>query len=306
MERRKPPEELMAYKFASDEPVAEGVRRIVHEEVSSAAERSKARTSAEKDEAIHEIRKSLKRIRGLLKLMEPVLGDTYRREAEGWRELARRLSPLRDAGAMLGALDEMRERCPHLVHSAIRRRLVQGKRELEQKEDVSATLRKVVTGLKRSEAKLKSWPLEGNGFEAVAPGLQKTYKRGLQALRTVQAEPSADNLHRLRRRAKEHLYQVRLLEGLWDGKLRRHESKVSKLEEILGSHQNLVVMKMKILEIPGRKAAAAEVNKFLEALEQREKDLAARAIKLGARVYNESPARVKKTAKQLWKHWADL
>jgi CHAD domain-containing protein len=296
----------MAYEFMSDEPVVEGVRRIVHEEVLSAAERSKVRSAGEKDEAIHEIRKGVKRIRGLLKLMEPLLGDAYAGEAGTWRELGRRLSGLRDAGAMLGTLEELRERCPHVVHRAIRRRLIRSKREMEHKENVAAILTRVAGGLRRAEAKVKSWPLAGDGFEAIAPGLRKTYSRGLKALKCAEADPTPENLHKLRRRAKEHLFQMRLLKGLWNGKLRRHEEKVERLEEMLGSHQNLVVMKTKILEAPNGTGTAAEMEKFLEALEQTENELAAKALKMAGRVYDQSPARVEKDTKRLWAHWADL
>jgi CHAD domain-containing protein len=95
----------MAYEFKRDEPVANGVRRIVREELSSAAENVKVKKVRERDLAIHELRKGVKRVRALLKLLRPVLGDTYPAEAQAWRGLGQRLSALRDAGAIIGAFD---------------------------------------------------------------------------------------------------------------------------------------------------------------------------------------------------------
>lgn len=291
----------MSYEFKSDEPVADGVRRIVREEVSSAAEKVKATKVDERDLAIHEIRKGVKRVRGLLKLMRPVLGDAYEQEATAWRDIGKRLSALRDAGAMMGAFDELRASCPPRLYTPIRRRLSENKREKAQ--DATEILAKVAAGLKRAEARLKSWRLEEEGFHAIGPGLKRTYRGGLRALHKAQQDPSPENLHDLRKRSKEHLFQVRLLQGLWDSKLKRHEKLVGRLEEMLGSRQNLTVLKTKILENPEGLGKPEDVEKFLKVVDEMEKDLTDRALKLAARVYDDRSGTWEKRVKQLWGVW---
>jgi CHAD domain-containing protein len=291
----------MSYQFKNDEPVTDGVRRIVREEVASATEKVKVKKVQERDLAIHEVRKGVKRVRGLLKLMRPFLGDAYQKEAKAWRDIGRRLSTLRDAGAIMGEFDQLRANCPPRLYNPIRRRLLENKRE--KLHDATRILATVSDGLKRAETRLKSWPLHGEGFEAIGPGLKRTYRRGFQALRKAQAEPSPENLHDLRKRSKEHLYQLRLLEGLWDRKLIRQEKRVRHLEEMLGSRQNLAVLKTKILEEPEGLGKAADVEKFLKVVDDMEADLAASALKLASRVYERPSGKWGKRVKKLWGDW---
>jgi CHAD domain-containing protein len=301
MERRQLADKLMSYEFKNDESIPDGVRRIVREEVASATEKVKVKKVQDRDLAIHEVRKGVKRVRGLLKLMRPALGEAYEKEDQAWRELGQRLSALRDAGVMMGAFGELRASCPPRLYNPIRRRLLENKRE--KSLDAAGILAKVAAGLKRAETRLKSWPLHEEGFPAIGPGMKRTYRRGFRALRKARTEPSPENLHELRRRSKEHLYQLRLLEGLWDGKLHRHEKRVRHLEELLGAHQNLAVLKTKILEQPVGLGKPADVEKFLKVLDEMETDLTVSALKTGARVYGNPSGRWEKRVQRLWNNW---
>jgi CHAD domain-containing protein len=62
-------------------------------------------------EAVHEARKSLKRLRALVKISRPALGDArYRRENAEFRQTGRLLSAARDAKVLIETLDGLLER----------------------------------------------------------------------------------------------------------------------------------------------------------------------------------------------------
>jgi CHAD domain-containing protein len=289
----------MSYQFTNREPVPLAVRRIVREEVAFAADNLKVNRAAKRDEAIHEIRKAVKRVRALLKLMRPVFGDGYDLEMAAWRNLGQILSAVRDAEAMLQALEELRPACPEKLYALLRRRLMEKKRETLR--HINPVIAKLAAGLRKSTTRLKFWPMEDEGFRTIEPGWKRTYRMGARAMQEAEKEPSPENLHNLRKRTKEHYFQLRLLEGLWDRKLRRHKAKAQRLEEMLGAHRNLVVLKATILE-----EAAGNVAGFLAVLDKKEKDLAAKVLKLGVRVYSERASRMMRRVKQRWEHWTDL
>ena len=79
----------MAYHFKRDELVPEAVRRIAREELESAVDQLGRRRNRSHDEGIHEARKSVKKIRALLRLFQGELGGTYRTESRGLREAGR-------------------------------------------------------------------------------------------------------------------------------------------------------------------------------------------------------------------------
>src|SRR5881227_2841619 len=57
--------------------------------------------------AVHDFRKSMKRWRALLRLLEPFLGEDARRLREQARDLARELSGARDAQSAIEALNDL-------------------------------------------------------------------------------------------------------------------------------------------------------------------------------------------------------
>ena len=98
----------MSYRLESGEGVADGIRRIVAEELDDAIAglRAGAEQAAEaRDEAIHEARKSLKKSRSALRLVQEDLPrKTRAAENAAMRDAARRLSGARDAQVMIDTL----------------------------------------------------------------------------------------------------------------------------------------------------------------------------------------------------------
>ena len=84
----------MAYRLERGESVIAGLKRVVQDEFESASTQL-ADTKADRDEAIHEARKSIKKARALLRRVRAELGGDYPRENARLRDIARGLRPLR-------------------------------------------------------------------------------------------------------------------------------------------------------------------------------------------------------------------
>src|ERR1700761_5144519 len=95
----------MSYRLKRGESIPEGIRRIVHEETDSAISELSHSTGKRRDEGIHEARKSVKKIRGLLRLVRPELGRVYRAENRRLGDVGRKLSEIRDATAVIEVFD---------------------------------------------------------------------------------------------------------------------------------------------------------------------------------------------------------
>ena len=86
----------MPYQIRISESAQEAVRRIAHEQLGRAIT-NLALAPTNRAEAIHEARKSLKRLRALVRLVRGELGEqVYRRHNECMRDAARELAGLRD------------------------------------------------------------------------------------------------------------------------------------------------------------------------------------------------------------------
>src|SRR5947209_980737 len=97
----------MPYKLKRGESVRDGLRRVLTEELEAAIEQLERASDKTRDEAVHEARKSVKKVRGALRLVRPQIGRVYRKENARLRTAGRGLSELRDAGAIIGAFDNI-------------------------------------------------------------------------------------------------------------------------------------------------------------------------------------------------------
>ena len=113
------------YHWKADEGVSEGFRRIVFDELELTIWQL-SENAAALDEAVHEARKSLKKIRSVMRLMRDILGPHYDKENAALGDAGRKLSPLRDAEALIEMFDQLDDR--GLV--SVRKGLAERKKEL--------------------------------------------------------------------------------------------------------------------------------------------------------------------------------
>src|SRR5438067_6120186 len=99
----------MAYRLRPDESVTRGLRRLATKQLESARDELRQGTPPS-DEAIHEARKSIKKVRAILALIETDDGKGVGRSQKRLRAVGHTLSALRDADAMLGILTKLRSR----------------------------------------------------------------------------------------------------------------------------------------------------------------------------------------------------
>jgi CHAD domain-containing protein len=296
----------MAYRLERDESVATGLKRVVRDEIESASEHLNGGKKVSRDQAIHEARKSIKKVRALLRLIRGELGETFDAENARLREIAHRLSELRDAVAVIGTFDDLRK---HYAKSeggrlrSIRAGLSKKRAESARPEEVKSVLDDAASALAKAGKAVKTWPLETDGYAAVEPGFEQIYRAGRKELKRVHKEPSADNFHRLRKRVKDHWYHVRLLENLWTDMMSAYEKSLKDLETWLGDDHNLVVLKGRVLAEPAFYGKQKDIDLLLELIEKHQKDLRDKSLALAERVYETKSRALSRHMRHLWDTW---
>ena len=294
----------MPYHLKPGERVPAGVKRIAREEIEAAVSQLRGRGDAHRDRAIHEARKNVKKIRGLLRLMRPELGEIYFRENIFFRAAGMQLSKFRDAGAMVETFDALREKYRDELGrgglSSIRRGLIARKRQAEKQGGIEAVLDQTAVALRRSAKRIGTWPLTSTGFEAIAPGLQATFRSGRKALARARKHPLPENYHEWRKRVKDHWYHVRLLEGIWDETMPAYERRLKDLETWLGEDHNLVVLQDTVMAEPGLYGQKTEIELFVKLLREYRKELRGDALALGERIYDEEPGHFTRRIRRQW------
>src|SRR5258708_1330288 len=220
--------------------LAAAARSIIAE-----ARRALADPELSEAEAVHEVRKALKRWRALLRLLARPLGeqaDQMRAEA---RELMRAIAGARDAQSALDALADLRKAdLPFSPTSTetIRARLIEMRDAAEAKSFTKIMRDRLSRYLDYATLSLERWPLKAIDFDTVTDGLTSTYRRARQLVPDGWSEAEADHLHDLRRRVVEHRHQMDLIEPLWPRLGRVWAEEAQRLRNQLGSCQDLAVL----------------------------------------------------------------
>src|SRR3954451_12630663 len=103
-----PAQDYRRFRLGDGERVPEGVRRIARGQLDMSIVRLEGHSDEDRGTAVHETRKSLKRVRATVRLARDELGDeAYRRENVAFRDAGRRLGGVRDSQVLLETLDAL-------------------------------------------------------------------------------------------------------------------------------------------------------------------------------------------------------
>ncbi len=284
----------MPYWLKPTESIPDGMRRIVNREFKSALARLKDPAAGESEAAIHEARKSVKKIRAVLRLLRSEMGGKYGSRNRKLQAAGRKLSQLRDATVMLDVFDNLIRKYPGelSVRSAatIRRRLAARKKRIDREAKTSRLVEDVRAILKACGKRAEKWPLRRDGFPAVASGIETTYRRASEAMKVAREHPSPENFHEWRKRVQDHWYQTRLLSNLCGESIRAYARNLKKLQTCLGEDHNLEVLRERT---PGESALDVLIGR-------RQAGLRKSALALGERIYEETPLQFTQRLKRLW------
>ncbi len=251
-------------------------------------------------EAVHEVRKALKRWRALLRLLARPLGEQADQMRSEARELMRALSSARDAQSSLDALNDLRKAdVPPSATSmdTIHERLAEIKDTAEQTGFSKGMRERLSRYLDYATLSLERWPLKAIDFDTVADGLNSTYRRARQLLPDNWPDTDAEHLHDLRRRVVEHRHQMDLMEPLWPRLGQVWAEEAQRLRNRLGACQDLAVLES--LTGPHQPLAHWRA-KLAPVIEARRAAHLKAAARLAGRLFAEKPKAFRRRIAALW------
>jgi CHAD domain-containing protein len=290
----------MAFRLKDRTAIADGLQRVVRKEYRAALEELSGRSSG--PETVHEARKSVKKIRAVLRLLEHDLGSDFRAEDERLRAAAHHLASLRDADATAETLRMLRGRYPTVVTPKVTQSVLRGVRgaRRQARRAAGGLIGRAATALRRSHHTTPERIRRVGRPAAVEAGLTRGYRRARKTMKRLGVDSDATQFHAWRRRVKSHTYQVRLFEGL-HGTPRGRVRSLRRLEGWLGEDHNQALLRAAILASPDRFGDARTTAIVLGCIIKHQAWLRARALKLGHRVFTAKPERFRRSARAWWR-----
>jgi CHAD domain-containing protein len=289
--------EARRFRLSEDEPVPAGLRRIAGSQLDMSMERLEGETDEDLGTAVHETRKSLKRLRATVRLARDELGDdVYRRENVAFREAGRRLAGARDSRVLLETLDAVTDRDhdempPARVHR-FKMTLVGQHGAAQRRLHEGAAIAEVLSELGEASARVPDWPLERDGIGALAPGFKRIYRRGRRAYRAARREPSTENLHELRKRTKDLWYAAQIVRCASPKKMKRIARRAHELSNLIGEDHDLALLGQRAGERRDRFADEAAVGELTTLVERRRNELRGEAMDVARRLFRKRPRKL--------------
>jgi CHAD domain-containing protein len=234
----------MPYRFKTNEPLEKGFRRIAREQLDAAlAELTGAEVGPGN---VHQCRKSLKRLRALVRLASAAIGDgKARRRTKSLGEIARLLSARRDQTVMLETIGKLSEGSPGAAETLapLKASLAGPGQAADQPQLLDADIASRARSLLLTEAKkFTRIKFDKRGFAALAGGLEASYGQGRKAAKFAYEEPTDENFHDLRKAVQWHWRQMSLLARAWPDEFAVRVNAARELSQFLGDDHDLAML----------------------------------------------------------------
>jgi CHAD domain-containing protein len=290
------------YRLDPTVPVEDEVGRVAAELLDDAVRRLRHEPAPSTDD-IRKSRTALKKLRSMLRLVAvdpPARATPPGRVA---RDAARRLSAQRDQAALSVTFESL---VPVLAGAVapqtilrVRAGLLSASAALRSETHGAPVELEVADDLDALALSTAMWSVDGEGFDALEDGLKRSYARGRAALADLSASPNTDELHELRKRVKDHWYQVRLLREVWPPVMTSWAAEAHALAFRLGDDHDLSVLAAS-LSGEGPDLLGVDRPVVLGAIGRRRTELLA-TIRAGAeRIYADKPGAFTRRHRRWW------
>ncbi len=275
----------MAFRLKPDEDIGDGLARVTRKTIRKGVT---AIDGAPPAEAVHTLRKSVKKARAVVTLVEAGIDHAHRVEKR-LRRVGRGLGAVRDAHAIAETFAHVAATMPPADRHALRavqRRLRTHARRLEREAVDDGVVEKTRRKLRAAQRHLRRRGLERVREQDVLEGIRDTYRRGRRALAAAADSGHPDDFHRWRKRVKALWYQARLLAGRWE--TAAAVGALGELETCLGEDHNAAVLRY-ALRRDDRLRGTPLLRSIEHAIDAYQRRLRRKALSVGDRVYALRP-----------------
>lgn len=294
----------MSFEIRPDKRVDNELRRLARKELREARARLGSGHPPQ-SEAVHEARKSLKKVRAIVRLLDADNGKGLDRTERQLKKAAHTLSRVRDADAMIETVGKLRRKKPrlfdpHTTHQ-LRAWIAKHRRNVRADAARDEVWTSIDRRLRSMRRKAKHWRPSHRAFGAVSRGIAGSLRRGRKALRRATKRRRADDFHRWRKELKSLWYDLRLLESAAP-RIARDVRTLHKAETLLGDDHNVVIL-CTALSDDGTFASGPLVRRIKAAADEYHSDARRKAVAAARHIYTRKPRRYMRDLKRAWKNW---
>lgn len=220
-------------------------------------------------EVVRQIRKATKRVRSAVSLLDPTVGDRFRRQV---RHCARTLSSMRDRDVIRQTLLELADTDRKVSEQLAKRDLHVRLMETEDAEPGDPILsdEKVVASVLRDlegvRARIPTMHRRDLKWQAVIDRVARSWQRARRAFRSEWSARDIESLHDARKAVIRLESQLVLVEAISTPGIRRTRRELRSLARDLGADRDLMMVCDRAESLAGSRSFARHRQNFVERL----------------------------------------
>lgn len=246
---------------------------------------------------IHAARRTLKRVRSLLRVLRLHLSADYERCRDRLKDAAASLAGTRDLDVMAATAESLKARAPNRLKLAMTEIATRLRREAEAAHVAETPTGRAAALLDAAldEARELGDPEDGRAlFE---DELVRAYKAARRAMAEARANVAEDHLHEWRKRVKHQWHLSRFAEGGSEATGKKTVKRLDTLGELLGIEHDHAVLAARLIDDPLMAGDGPTADRVHEVIDARRAKLQKKAFKLGAKLYAEPPKAFRRRAR---------
>jgi len=248
------------------------------------------------DANIHRIRKDCKRLRALLRLVQPALGKrVYRGTDHKVRDYAALLAHARDRTVLIDTLDRLADHYGSLLSSdalpPVRMILEEDTANANRDNKSVPEVAVMEQGLSELRDCFSRLDYSGISQDTLLDGLLASYRRGRKALAGLEAQPDDEQAHVLRRHTKYLYNQFSFLAGWNSSELAPVVEDFHSVEDALGLVHDLSVLIATLKDSAPLRSEALRRELVISLAESRWVSQLSVCLRLARKLYKRKPGR---------------
>ena len=282
----------MSFELHRRKHIEDQLARIVRRQLRNTAHSLTTSAGTQFRTAVHESRKSLKKVRAVAALLTQAGAKLPRKDRKRLKSAAGALSRVRDSAAIIDTFDRVRRRYPKQLrehtYGILCRGLVTARDRREVRAQRDGVVAEAAGRLERTCRSARKWTSPSIKWSDMVAIVAASYRRSRNAMKRARVTGQSATLHRWRKEVKTLWYQLRLVRPLMID-VAPLIAELDRLETELGDDHNLVVLAATLRGCRDLRSLRAEMRQIDRLAARMRRPLRRRAFARGRRLHVRKP-----------------
>jgi len=255
------------------------------------------------DSLVHDLRKSVKNLRALLKLLRKETGtEFFKKNNFALRDLNSRSAAIRNYSALIKLIESISEQdqATQFLESLnlLLLRLKSDFEEVKRITTYDTLFRYNQTQLEKYKSELNNLEINESRFAYIKAGITRVYSDGIGSFEIAIENPQEKSLHEWRKNVKDLYYCSLTLTPIWKPVLKSFTKELNVLSEMLGELHDFYELTHYIQSLIDN---PYDFSNIFSLIENNQTDLIDKSFKLGKKIFAESGGQFSERIKTYYK-----